>query len=448
MHVIPQLRDLEERFPNHLLIIGVHSAKYTAEGRDEHLRHAIQRLGISHPVVNDREMAVWQGYAVRAWPTLMFLSPDGRVLARHEGEFDLDAMTEALSGMIEELEAEHTFTRAHPYQPHLAPDGDNLLRYPMGLYASESSLFVADTGHDRILEIALDGCIRRIIGTGEAGFSDGPAEAARFRVPHGLDVAGRTLYVADAGNHAIRSVDLRSGVVSTIAGTGENAQSYLSRGSALETPLRSPWDLVLVEDVLYIAMAGNHQIWMHRPGTSEISRYAGTGHEGRRDGTVRSAWFAQPVGINHFHSSLVVCDAETSAVRTVARTGDDGGDVVTLTGQDLFDWGDIDGRLADALLQHPAGVVTDSATGLIYVADSYNNKIKCLDPDGGVIQTIAGTGATGHVDGSGPAAEFFEPYSLALAADALYVADTNNHAIRRINIESHEVTTLDIQVDR
>lgn len=443
MHVVPQLRDLQHQFPDELVVIGVHSAKYTAEGKDRHLAEAVPRLEIDHPVVNDQGMQLWGAYAVRAWPTLMFLAPDGKVIGKHEGEFDPQQMTGVVADMIGEYEDEGLLDR-RPLAIFAEPEPRTAaLAYPYAVRADEASgrLYIADTNHQRVLVTDLQGNIQQVIGGGAAGFMDGGYDEARFHRPHGLWLDGASLYVADTENHSIRRVDLDNQTVTTIAGTGSAATGYGSGGPALETALRSPWDVVIKDGVLYIAMAGNHQLWYHRPGSDEVRRFAGTGHEGNRDAAIPMAWLAQPSAMDSHDGKLVFTDAETSSIRTSDLLGSDG-DVVTLVGQDLFDWGDQDGALSRALLQHAAGVAYDAERNVIYVADTYNNKIKRIDPQAGRIQTIAGDGSPGLRDGPGDEARFFEPHGMEVAGDALYIADTNNHVIRRIDLGTGDVSSI------
>ncbi len=447
MHVIPQLRELENRFREEIFVVGVHSAKYTAEGDDRHLRAAVQRLNLTNPVVNDREMRIWSEYGVRAWPSLMFVSPDGRVIGKHEGEFQLEAMVQVVEEMLEEFDTSDSPVDSATELTDETTLNTGVLAFPTAIQvdATRNRLIIADTNHNRIIVVRFDGSVTTLIGSGAAGMKDGPLESASFHRPHGLALHDNLLYVADTENHAIRLVDLETGEVSTIAGTGLAAESYLSGGPARTTPLRSPWDVTVMDDILYIAMAGNHQLWVHALGSDEIRRFAGTGHEGKRDGAIRSAWLAQPSGIESFGNQLVFADAETSSVRTSDLVGSDG-NVTTVVGKDLFDWGDQVGLAEQALLQHVTGVTGDAEQSVIYVADTYNNKIKRIDMKAGLVEHLAGNGLPELADGSASEASFFEPHGLAISGNTLYVADTNNHAIRRIALESGDVSTLQLYV--
>lgn len=441
------MRELEARFPEHLVVVGVHSAKYPAEREDAHLAAAVQRLELDHPVVNDAEFAVWQAYAVRAWPTLMFVDPEGKVIGKSEGEVTADMLAPLIEKMIEEFGADGLLTGApvHGTQPE---PPKTTLAFPGDVAVGETgNLYIADTNHHRIVEAQPDGLILRTFGNGLAGFADGAADVAMFRAPQGLACDGQTLIVSDTGNHSIRRVDLTSGAVETIAGIGELPASYMSGGDALETGLRSPWGVTISAGVLYIAMAGSHQLWAHRLGDDQIRRMVGTGHEDLRDGTLTASWLAQPSGIAVAPdgASLLFTDSETSAVRRADIPGYRDGMVRTLVGEGLFDFGDIDGPRATARLQHPLGVAVDPETGVVYVADTYNNKIKRIDPATDDCVTWLGDGSAGLQDGSGTAARFFEPAGLSIVDGTLYIADTNNHAIRRARLDDGQVETVDIR---
>jgi DNA-binding beta-propeller fold protein YncE len=440
------LRELEARYADSLVVIGVHSAKFPTERDARHLAAAVQRLEITHPVINDGDFRVWQAYAVRAWPTLMFIDPAGQVIAKHEGEATVSMLAPVIDGMLAEFERDGLLQRGPaPQELHPPPPG-GALAFPGKVVADAGAdrLYIADTNHNRIVVTTLDGAGVQVIGSGAAGFADGSATQARFNRPQGLTLDAGALYVADTENHAIRRIDLAGSSVTTIAGTGAQARRYVSRGPALETDLTSPWDVVVVGGVLFIAMAGNHQLWMHRLGGDEVQRFAGSGHEGLRDGTVPSAWLAQPSGIAAMGGALAFTDSETSSVRVADLPGFGAGAVRTLVGEDLFVFGNVDGGPDVARLQHPLGVAWHGRDATLYVADTYNNTVRRLDPETRRITTWLGTGNPGHRDGVGMDARFFEPSGLSLTPDALYIADTNNHAIRCADLATAEVTTLAI----
>jgi DNA-binding beta-propeller fold protein YncE len=445
------LRELEERYEDELVVIGVHTAKFPAERDDRHLAAAVERLDLIHPVINDAEFRIWQSFAVRAWPTLMFIDPAGQVIGKHEGEITAEDLIPLLDAMLTEFrDAGMLETTPAPglRSDSALPSGS--LSFPSGVLADGDSdrLYISNTNGHSIIEATLDGDVVRCLGFGSAaGFEDGIHQSAAFRNPQGLALHNGELYVADTGNHAIRRVDLATGVVTTVAGTGKLARGYSSGGQRLETPLRSPWDLTVIDNTLWIAMAGSHQIWMHRMGTDEIRRGIGSGHEGLKDAPIAGAWLAQPSGIVSYGDGrmLLIADSETSAIRVADLPGYGDGTVRTLVGEDLFEFGDIDGTRDIARLQHALGVAWHAASEMIYIADTYNNKIKRLDPEAGTIVNLLGDGEPGLRDGVGTEARFFEPSSLSITGDTLFVADTNNHAIRRVDLVSGEVTTVELR---
>ncbi len=440
------MRELERTFTDELVVIGVHSNKFTAEGVSRNLRAAVQRFELHHPVINDNEHQVWEQYAVRAWPTLMLVDPRGRVFAKHEGEFPLESMRVALVDLIAQYDAEGILDR-RPLTFDPLPPGGNTLRFPGKVLADAASdrLFIADSGHNRILVADLDGQVTMTIGDGDAGFIDGTAAHARFNHPQGLalDAASDTLFVADEPNHTIRAIDLGSGQVTTVAGTGEQGYDRLGGGPGRDVSLSSPWDLALVDQRLWIAMAGTHQLWALDLSSGNVGVAAGTGAESIHDGPLREATFAQPSGLSARAGIIYVADSESSAVRSVAPEIDQ---MRRLVGRGFFDFGDVDGVASQARLQHPLGVAatTDAGAPRVFVADTYNDKLKRLDPIARSVVSWAG-GEAGHEDGDLNAARFWEPSGLSLAGRQLYVTDTNNHAVRRVDLDTGTVRTLEIK---
>jgi thiol-disulfide isomerase/thioredoxin len=444
MHVIPDLKRLEQKYPNELVVIGVHSAKFNGERDTQNIRQAILRYEIEHPVVNDYKMEVWQRYSVRAWPTLMLIDPAGKVLGYLSGENIYDAFDKMIAKVIEEFDAKKLMDRrplALKLERSRTPT--SMLAFPGKVLADDKSkqLFIADSNHNRIVVASLvDSSVKEVIGTGEIGMNDGSFESATFNHPQGMAFDGRVLYVADTENHTIRSLDFSKRTVTTIAGTGEQARRIDQLGGqGKETPLNSPWDLVLHNDMLYIAMAGPHQLWRMNPKTGGTAPYAGTGREDIIDGPLTRAALAQPSGITTDGKKLYFADSEVSAIRSADLDPD--GFVATIVGEGLFDFGDKDGRGPAVRLQHPLGVVYHD--GSLYVADTYNNKIKRISPKDKSSQTFLGTGEGNLRDGDRPA--FDEPGGVSVAGGKLYIADTNNHAIRVADLKTKRVETLQLK---
>jgi sugar lactone lactonase YvrE len=441
--VLPQLRRLERAWERELVVVGVHSPKFAAERETEALRQAVLRLAVDHPVVNDRDFRIWQAYAVRAWPTLMFIDPEGRVIGRHEGEFPYEPFDRLVRSMVEEFDALGLLDRRPLERAPARPADESPLCFP-GKVAADASgrLAVSDTGHHRVVLADHDGTVVRVVGCGAPGLEDGPAERARFTRPQGLALAGGTLYVADTGNHALRRVDLATGRVTTVAGTGARLAGARAGGPPLGTALASPWDLAVVDGILYVAMAGTHQVWAMPLAGGDIKPHAGTGREALEDGPRLAASLNQPSGLATDGARLFVADSEASAVRVVELGPD--GRVRTIVGEGLFEFGDRDGVGPHAVrLQHPLGVAWHD--GLLYVADTYNHKVKRLDPATGECRTLLGTGEPGHRDGPAARARLHEPGGLAVAGGRLYIADTNNHAVRVADLARGVVETLAVR---
>jgi DNA-binding beta-propeller fold protein YncE len=330
-------------------------------------------------------------------------------------------------------------------QPAIDQEPARLLHYPSKLLtATGDRLFVADTSHHRILEVqlsldGLSGEIVRTFGTGEAGFVDGHIRQAQFHDPHGMALRGHTLYVADTENHAIRAIDLVREQVRTVAGTGTMGRTLTPNGDTpTTTELRSPWALAAMEGALFIAMAGSHQIWVLID-EQTLGLFAGTGAEALLDGPRAEAAFNQPSDLVLDRGRLFVADAEASAIRALLL--DENPRVMTIVGLGLFEFGDVDGVGAAVRLQHPTGLTT-GPSGLIYVADSYNHKIKTLDPTTGEVKTLIGTGMPGAADGDFVQAQLYEPEGVVLLNNRLYIADTNNHTIRVADLATRLVTSL------
>jgi thiol-disulfide isomerase/thioredoxin len=445
MHILPDLRRLEEKYRDELVVVAIHSAKFANERKSENIRRILVRYDIDHPVANDANFVIWKAYGARAWPTQVLIDPEGYVVGTASGEGSGEAFDRAIAAVIQVFDERGLIDRRPIAR---SPERDRLqtstLAFPGRVLADASSgrLFVADSNHHRVLVAGLDGRVTDVIGDGRAAFADGAFDAASFYRPQGLALDGDVLYIADTENHAVRAASLSSRVVTTLAGTGRQAAWGASGGAARDTALSSPWDVHVTGRLLMIAMAGSHQIWLIDLDRRLALPYAGSGREARLDGGVDDAAFAQPSGLAAAGDTLFVADAESNIIRAIALPPRN--EVRTIAGGDLFDFGDAAGRGDAVRLQHPLGVAIHG--GRLFIADTYNHKIKTLDPQTGDVRTFAGTGEEGHADGPRAAATFYEPGGLSATPDALFVADTNNHAIRRIDLATDRVETVAVRV--
>jgi thiol-disulfide isomerase/thioredoxin len=470
MHILPELKKLEQEFPNNLVVIGVHSAKFETEKDTNNIREAILRYEIEHPVINDKDHELWNGYGVSSWPTIILLDPEGKGVWGRAGEFKAEEVRTILNTAMDYYRGQKLLDEQPlKFELEASKQEATPLRFPGKILADEKGnrLFISDSNHNRLVITTLDGKLLDVIGSGAIGAGAGDFQSATFNHPQGCALNGDTLYVADTENHLLRKVDLKTKQVTTIAGTGEQGQGWPGIdavggrrdmvparwvGPTTATALNSPWALWVHKKDLYIAMAGPHQIWKMPLDESEIGPYAGNGREDIVDGPLLPkipfatgfSSFAQPSGLSSDGTWLFVADSEGSSIRAVPF--DPRKQVRTVVGSDnldagrLFAFGDRDGPRNVAKLQHSLEVVY--VAGKIYVADTYNHKIKVVDAKTGETKTLAGNGKAGTSDSP---AQFHEPAGLAHAKGQLYVADTNNHLIRTLELSSGKVATLTIE---
>jgi sugar lactone lactonase YvrE len=430
IQVLPTLRKVEDAFPEEVVVIGVHSPKFSAERAPENVAAAIARYDIRHPVVHDPEMTIWRDYAVRAWPTLVFVSPDGYVMGQVASEPDADRLLDVIGNVVREGRQSGSIAGSELARAP-ATESTGRLRFPGKLRRlpgpGERQWVLADAGHHQIVVLADDGTERRRYGSGTAGFADGAAATAQFISPQGLIADERAIYVADTFNHAIRRIDRASGVVSTLAGTGRRGRPLAAPQAGFETALASVWDVALRDGVLLFANAGTHQLGALDLVRGTVAALAGTGGEDIVDGPADSALLAQPSGLalSPDGNTLLFADSETSAVRRLDLAPGTPR-VETLVGTGLFDFGHQNGAFEQARLQHPLGVTwLDASVAL--VADSYNGAIRALDLKRRVVSDFDG----GRFQCADPiCTPLGEPAGIeADEGGRVLLSDTNNHRI-------------------
>ena len=439
IHIIPELKALEERYADELVVIGVHSAKFENEGETDNIQRIIQRYELEHPVVNDRQFQVWSQYGARAWPTLVIIDPEGNVFGFHSGEDIYDRFDFVIGNMVAEFDKIGAIDRT-PVSTILETvrEIDSPLLFPGKVLvdADESRLFIADSNHNRIVVTDLEGNVQEVIGDGQPRLRDGNFESASFFRPQGMTLDGEgNLYVADTENNSIRLIDFDRRAVSTAAGTGEHMFMSYSE-AADDSPLNSPWDVLYHDGLVYIAMAGQHQIWTFDPDSSSLKVHAGSAREELKDGSLSQGGLNQPSGLSTDGTVLYIADSEASAIRTADIDPD--GQLDTIVGTGLFDFGDVDGIGDSVRLQHPLDVAFYQ--DLLFVTDTYNSKIKVVDPRTRESTTFAGGTESGWQDGAN--ALFDEPGGLSIGDGRLFIADTNNHVVRIADLDTGNVSTL------
>ena len=450
VHVLPDLKYLEQKYGDQLVVIGIHSAKFENEKDSQQIQGAILRYEIDHPVINDSEMALWDRFGIRLWPTLALIDPEGQLVGVQPGEGNRILFDRILEQMVKYHRWKGTLNEEPlRFQKSAAAPDLTTLHYPGKVLVDEPSkrIFVADSSHHRIVVCDLDGKFVATIGSADQGLEDGDFQTAEFNRPQGMTLIDNKLYVADTDNHAIRIVHLDTKAVTTLVGNGIQAGFRATGGALSKAKLNSPWDLVLSANTMYVAMAGSHQIWSHQLGSNQISVFAGNGAQDIVNGSRQASAFAQPsdLSVSSDGNRLYVADSEGSAIR---RIDFDTGFVSTVAGasglprgQSLFEFGDVDGAGPDIRLQHPLAV-TAVQSGFL-VADSYNHKIKSVAIPSLQATTWLGSGKAGSTVNP---VELAEPGDITVTQEFAYIADTNNHRILKVNLKTQAAIQLLIEI--
>ena len=431
LHVLDELRPVEERFPDVLTIVGVHSPKFEHEADPVALADAVERYAVHHPVLDDPELVTWRAFTARAWPTLVVIDPEGYVVASMSGEGHGPGLATLVAELVEEHAAAGTLQPGD--DPYVAPPApESRLRFPGKVVAvPDGSFLVSDTAHHEVVHLESD-LVSERARWGGRGLLDEPQGLALVP-PEVAASLGVDLVVADSVNHQLKGIRFSDGSIRVLAGTGHQLRERGGGGPALDQALSTPWDVTWSGSRLLIAMAGTHQLWAWTPGATiaagTVAVVGGTTNEGLRDGPAADAWFAQPSGLavgdaepDGGDARVWIADSETSALRSLVSV--DGALVVeTHVGTGLFDFGHRDGLAAEALFQHPLGV-TVLPDGSVAVSDTYNGAIRRYDPGTGEVSTLA--------------------EGLAEPSDAVVEVDPHTGATRLVVVEStaHRLTRV------
>ena len=414
------LAHLRARHGERLNVVAVHVPKFEHERDARRVAKRLYRQKLDFPIAHDPEWTLWQQYGIEAWATVVLIDGEGQIRERWVGDGhvrELDAAVTTLNDAIVPRSRNTVPIELRQMREPMLP-----LRFPIGIAVNENYLYVADSGHHRILECDHGGRVLRQFGSGGPGFIDGPMELSAFNRPQGICLQRDMLYVADSGNHAVRRIQLRSGDIETICGAGRP-------GEPTEGPINDPRAIALDQPravslnagAMHIATAGDNRIWTYDLGKHEIRLLAGSGAMGVVDGSGGKAMFAEPVGLATVQQVLYVCDGAGSAIRTVnARTGQ----VTTLLGEDAWNYGQADGARVDARLQQPQAIALDPDAPVLWIADSGNDTVRMLRLGGGELSSF-------------PLPQrLHAPSGLAVANHVVWIADTDAHAVLRLDTES------------
>ena len=446
MHTLPILAELEKKYKEKpVIFIGVHSAKFFNEQDKKNIQQAVARYEISHPVLVDKQMVVWRKYGVSGWPTIAIVDPNGTLVYMQSGEGQKEMIEDTIDILLEKHEKSHTLAREPIKITKTVSTSKTILSFPGKISISKGRVAISDSNHNRIIVTNLMGKIEHIIGSGKIGLSDGSFSESAFFRPQGVTWKNDLIFVADTENHALRKIDLQNRKVTTLAGTGKQGPWMSAGGKGIETSISSPWDIGVKDDLVFITMAGNHQIWAFDLKTELIRPFVGSGHENIVDGDRMQARLAQPSGISILDDVVYFVDSETSAIREIDLKTNY---VRTIVGHGLFIFGHKDGHTDEALFQHPLGL--SAIPKKIFVADTYNSSIRVIDLEKETVATIIGKQGMNGVckvgDPNCDALGLYEPSDVEFYEDRLYIADTNNHLIRVYDLKTNLLRTLDIQI--
>jgi Thioredoxin-like/NHL repeat len=418
LNLLADVAWLESRHHDGLCVVGVHTPRYAGQRDGAAVLKAVNRHHLRHPVASDPGFLLWQKLGVQAWPSVVLLDAQGRPAAIFTGEGHRHELDRRITDLLEDA----TTQDIRIYEPWPAvsrPEPRLPLAFPSRVLATAQHLYIADTAHHRVIETTLEGNVLRQFGSGNAGYWDGRLVDCGLSSPQGLALGKDCLYIADTGNHAIRRVRLLSGDVDTVVGTGRAGRERPSQHpDPTAVSLCAPVDVAVLNEHVYFTVAGQQQVWDLDLTRRTLDILAGSGRFGLEDGSGIYASFAQPAGIAVMAHMLIVADAGAGAIRAVRLTDRQ---VTTIVGAGPWEAGDAAGKRETVRLQHPQGVATDPR-GLVFVADSYNSKLKAINLKSGETRSFS------------LPYQFQEPEGISSTPGALWVANTNAHEIVRVDL--------------
>lgn len=447
MHILPDLEYIEKKYKSKpVVVIGVHSAKFEEEADEKNIGQAILRYEIKHPVIVDRKMEIWNQYGISGWPTIVVIDPQGSIVYHQSGEGQTESLVETIDTLLEYYWKKGFLAKEKIEIKQPAAKEKSTLSYPgkISFSPDKKSFVLSNSNRNKILIVDLKGKVLDEIGSEKKGLKDGSFSVSQFNRPQGVCWTKEGIYVCDTENHSLRFIDLKNKKVSIVAGTGKQEHWPSDGGKATQTDLSSPWDIGERGGLFYITMAGLHQIWVFDPKSDHIRPFAGNGREDIIDGTLLDSSFAQPSGITVLDGNIYVADSEVSGIRKIDIMGNS---VTTISGKGLFEFGFKDGPAKDALFQHPLGICAGEKN-ILYVADTYNNAIRKIDLEKEEVSTIIKKNQNKICminDKECNILGLWEPSDVKYLDGKLYITDTNNHLVRVFDLEKNKLENLEIK---
>lgn len=428
-NLLADLSALQRRHPDALSVLCIHLPKFNAELEPKILADVLNRLGVTLPVAQDAGWVTWQHYGIQSWPSVVLINPEGRQQALFSGDECISELENQLSEMIQNLEPS-----PKPKALQAKPKNKvfSVLHSPCGILNHNNLLYIADTGHNRVLECSKDGQVKRVFGNGLPLFLDGNSGDASFNRPMAIQANRDYLYVADTGNHAVRRISFLHGTVDTLIGNGIAGESKAQAVSSFKAVLlNNPTGLYVQNDMLVISEAGNNRLSLYNLANNQFTPLAGGGALALQDGIGERARMAHPLALSGDSRHLYVIEGSSSSLRTAAVPE---GRINTLIGLGLFQFGLSDGARQQANMQHPCGIVVDEKRATAWIADAYNHKIRVLNLQNNQLSTLKTSQPMIH------------PCAVAVDADSLWIVDSASSYLYRYFFVSDYMSRITVQM--
>ena len=410
---------------------------YVADSNNHKIRQIVITTGAVSSVTGTTNTASVLGAADGTGATATFKSPEG-ITTDGTNLYVADTYNHKIRQIVIASHAVSSLAGAPP-----GSDGTGttaIFGSTGGIATDGNNLYVADTGNNTIRKILIaTGMVTTIAGqVGVSGSADGIGTAASFNYPEGITTDGTKLYVADSGNNKIRQIVIATGVVSSVTGTTSTASAFGAMdGDGATATFDYPKGITTDGINLYVADYSNSKIRKIVIATGMVSSVTGAANtsstQGAADGAGATATFDTPEGITTDGVNLYVADTYNNKIRQIVISTSVVSSVTGAAGVTGMA-GAAEGTGVMAKFDRPSGITTDGTN--LYVTDTFNNKIRQIVIASGVVSSVTGTAGTlstaGVADGAGATATLNRPNGITTDGISLYVADTNNATIRKI----------------